>query len=571
MAKAGAKKDRLISVEALDELNIEWSVGSQETPEQAYVRTAPRDRRSSLGQFFTPVPIAKLMTKWVSSVNPKSLLDPAVGPGIFARTAREVLPKTRITCIDLDQAPLKLARTSMADDDCLEFINADFLTTDLSQFDAILANPPYLRHQNLNYAFDMHAEIGKRNGIRISRLSNLYVLFILEICRLLRDGGRASIIVPAEWMNANFGAAVKQYFHNNGFLKKLIYFSHDTLAFDDALTTAAILLIEKSPRKNESLDVIYVESAVEIEDVELLMQGEITELTGATKEAIQWDVLLTTQKWDRLFAMGAHEIASHLITVDAIAKSRRGIATGANEFFHLRPSQTAIYGIQRKNQKICIGRAQDIKGLIFSEQDLAQLEDEDARTRLVSFGADLSSAEEKYLEDGISKKLNERYLLAARSPWYSMENREPAPIWAAVFGRANLRFVLNAAGASNLTTFHCLYPSGLNRKQVTALVALLNSAPVQERAMRHRRVYGGGLAKFEPKDLLQLEVPDVRHLSEATLDEIVSMFAQWDQELRNNPNFCPSELNSLAASLIEAPSVALGQNLLEQAQQVALF
>lgn len=571
MAKAGAKKDRLINIADIEDLSIEWPIGSTETPEQMYVRVAPRDRRSSLGQFFTPAPIAKLMTNWIASVKPLTVLDPSVGPGILTRTVREVLPEARITCIDIDQAPLQLARASMANDKLVNFIKGDFLTADLPQFDAILANPPYLRHQNLNYEFDVHTTIGNRSGIKLSRLSNLYVLFILEICRSLRDGGRAAIIVPAEWMNANFGAAVKQFFYQNGCLRQLIYFSHNTLAFDDALTTAAILLIEKSPMSAESLDVIYVKEAVAIPDIESLIAGHTPDLSGVTRESIPWDVLRTTPKWDRLFAMGSHEKMGHLITVEAIAKSRRGIATGANEFFHLRPSQATAYGIQSRNQKICIGRAQDIRGLIFSKEDLIHLENEDARTRLVSFGPDLSPAEDAYIAEGIANNLHERYLLAARRPWYSMENREPAPIWAAVFGRASLRFVLNAAGVCNLTTFHCLYPNGLSGKQVKALVALLNTVPIQERAMRHRRVYGGGLAKFEPKDLLQLEVPDIRCLPEATVDEIVSLFVSWDRELRKDPDFCPTELNVLAASLIEHPSTPLRGTTMDRLAQEELF
>ena len=571
MAKAGAKKDRLINIDDLEDLSIEWPIGSTETPEQLYVRAVPRSRRSSLGQFFTPAPIASLMVNWIRGVKPLTVLDPSVGPGILTRTVREALPDARITCIDIDQVALQLACASMANDELVKFIKGDFLKTELPKFDAILANPPYLRHQNLNYEFDIHAAVGNRNGVKLSRLSNLYVLFILEIYRNLRDDGRAAIIVPVEWMNANFGTAIKKFFHQTGCLRQLIYFSHNTLTFDDALTTAAILLIEKSPTNIKSLNVIYVEDSVAIPDIESLIAEDISELSGVTKKNIPWDVLLTTQKWDQLFTMGMHEKIGHLITIDTIAKSRRGIATGANEFFHLRPSQAAAYGIQSRNQKICIGRAQDIKGLIFSKEDLTQLENEDARTRLISFGPDLSYAEDAYIAEGITKNLHKRYLLAARSPWYSMENREPAPIWAAVFGRSSLRFVLNAAGVCNLTTFHCLYPTDLSDKQVKALVALLNTNPIQERAMRHRRVYGGGLAKFEPKDLLQLEVPNIRRLPEATLDEIVSLFVSWDRKLREDPDFFPTKLNLLVASLIEHPSVPLQGTTMSCLAQEELF
>ena len=60
---------------------------------------------------------------------------------------------------------------------------SDFLTWNISKtFDGIIANPPYLKHHNFHYRNgNIFAEIGRRNNIKLSRLTNLYVLFILEI------------------------------------------------------------------------------------------------------------------------------------------------------------------------------------------------------------------------------------------------------------------------------------------------------------------------------------------------------------------------------------------------------
>lgn len=122
------------------------------------------------------------------------------------------------------------------------------------------------------------------------------------------------------------------------------------------------MLIEKSPTNIKSLNVIYVEDSVAIPDIESLIAEDISELSGVTKKTIPWDVLLTTQKWDQLFTMGMHEKNGYLITIDTIEKSRRGIATGANEFFHLRPSQAAAYGIRSRNQKYVLVALRILRG-----------------------------------------------------------------------------------------------------------------------------------------------------------------------------------------------------------------
>lgn len=551
MAKSGTKEKRLNVIGELFPLGLKWSNQLDLTPEQLYCKSVAKERRDFLGQFFTPEPIARLMARWIAHNQPATVLDPAVGPGVLARSVRSFLPAAEITCIDLDPAPLELLASVMSADPYAHFVRADFLTSELPTYDAIIANPPYLRHQNLNYDFDIHAAVGSRNGTKLSRLANLYVLFILEICRKLNAGGRAAIIVPSEWMNANFGKALKEFLHKNQLLRKLIYFSHDTLAFEDALTTAAILLIEKTPAPAQELEVLYINKMVGIDAVERAVFDPSFACDEIKREHIDWQLLLHTAKWDRLFEMGAHTASDNLIPVATLAKSRRGIATGANEFFHLRLSDVEKHGIHANSLLPCIGKSQDVPGFIFSQDDLARLENQDARIRLISFTGELTEREQEYVKMGQSDELDQRFLLANRRPWYSMESRPASPIWAAVFGRRGLRFVWNQANIFNLTTFHCIYPAGLSERQIICLVALLNSAPIQARAMRHRRVYGGGLLKFEPKDLLELEVPDVRTLSDAQVEAINRAFLEWDRRIRTDPECSSDELNAIAQKLID--------------------
>jgi adenine-specific DNA-methyltransferase len=208
-------------------------------PEESYRNMVDAAHRRRFGQYFTPPPIAELMVTWIAGCNPKEILDPAVGPGIFVREAIRRLAGARATALDIDPVALEAARQSIQADADVEFIQGDFMTwKPEARFDAILANPPYLKHHNFHYEHDIFTEIGCRSGVRLSRLSNIYVLFIMEICRRLRSGGRAAIIVPGEWVNANYGDALKEYLLGNRLLKVLIYFSHSALIFDEALGVA---------------------------------------------------------------------------------------------------------------------------------------------------------------------------------------------------------------------------------------------------------------------------------------------------------------------------------------------
>ena len=51
--------------------------------EAKYIDETPLNHRKDYGQFFTPTPVARLMAQWVMKDDPKTILDPAFGLGVF--------------------------------------------------------------------------------------------------------------------------------------------------------------------------------------------------------------------------------------------------------------------------------------------------------------------------------------------------------------------------------------------------------------------------------------------------------------------------------------------------------
>lgn len=491
-------------------------------PEGSYLAAVPLAHRRRFGQFFTPPAIADLMSEWVAEITPRRLLDPAVGPGVLVRACRRRLPLIEITAIDRDGVALDAARQALRScGETTRFIHHDFLTWPSDEtFDAIIANPPYLRHHDLLYEHDIFAAVGARSGVRLSRLSNIYVLFILEICRRLRPGGRAAVIVPGEWVNANFGMPLKRHLLERGLLRSFVYFSHASLIFDDALTTASVLFIERPATGGGAEGVvktIFAEGGADIGAVRLAVMDECEVGPGLVVRRLDAKQLAESAKWNHLLQHGPRTMPPGFVRLGELARSCRGIATGANGFFHVSRAEAARLGISERHLRPCVGRAADVESPIFDRAAFVALAARGRPTCLLDFGGPLSAEDLAYLAEGEARGLPRRYLLAARSPWYAMEERPPAPIWAATFGRGRLRFIWNAAGVHNLTCFHCIYPHDERPHFATALVACLNSAIVQDACRAQQRVYGGGLLKFEPKDLLEIAVPDLRGAGDSEL------------------------------------------------------
>lgn len=512
------------------------ALGAGIAAEEAYRAAVPLAHRKRFAQFFTPPAIARSMALWIAAIRPRTVLDPAVGPGIFPRLVRALLPAAKITAIDLDPVALAAAQAASGHLGNVEFLPDDFLDwSDSRCFDAVIANPPYLRHHDLHYPYDVFRAVGSRNGVAISRLSNIYALFVFEICRRLGPGGRAAVLVPGEWVNANFGSALKEFLLTRGYLRTLLYFSHASQQFEDALTTASALFLEKPPGEPAARAVrtVFLGAEGGIPDLGRLMDEGLPAPPGAVVRHFPAAQLLGEKKWDHLLSAGARSDPAGFVPLAALAATRRGIATGCNSFFLLKPSARRKWGIRGRSLLPSVGSARDAAFLVFRPEDFRDLVRRDRPAHLLHFGPRLSKTEAAYIRHGEREGLHRRYLCAARKPaWYAMEKRPPSAIWASVFGRKGLRFIHNDGAVRNLTAFHCIYPLRKDRVFARALTACLNSPTVQALARRQLRVYGGGLLKVEPKDLLEIAVPDLGRLKPATLALLASCLESLDAATR---------------------------------------
>jgi hypothetical protein len=118
----------------------------------------------------------------------------------------------------------------------------------------------------------------------------------------------------------------------------------------------------------------------------------------------------------------------------------------------------------------------------------------------------------QYLQKGHAEKIADSYLASHRSPWYSQEQRPPAPFLCTYMGRSRnnrhpFRFIWNRSQATAHNVYLMLYPKGplqtalKSHPELEADVfkALQGISPAE--LMTEGRVYGGGLHKVEPKEL----------------------------------------------------------------------
>ena len=195
----------------------------------------------------------------------------------------------------------------------------------------------------------------------------------------------------------------------------------------------------------------------------------------------------------------------------------------------------------------CLAKASYARKHFFTNDDIEKLREADKPVYLLN-ATDLSDENlGKYIELGEKQGIHKRYLTSHRTPWYSLENRPPAPILVTVFNRTGLRFVRNEAGVYNLTAFHCVYLKPNIIPKVDLLMAYLITDVAREIFEDSRREYGGGLRKFEPNDLNNAFVVDLEKINPEHEKEILKLFYEFrDKEIKGeNTTNVKNELNEI--------------------------
>lgn len=475
------------------------------SPPAAIHPEPPSDLRRNWGRVFTPKVVADWMTTWACTHGPRRILEPAAGDGVFIRSLDEQQarrsggPPPRVDAFEIDPVLLDLCRRTACSIHlacrCENFLTAGRL----GPYDAVVANPPYVKHHRHAVGPAVFMEFDRLCGRRISRMTNLYCLFLLRIWSLLAPRGRAAVITPAEWLNADFGVPVKAFLLEQNALDAVVYFDPAARIFPDALTTAAIILLRRGRRQDEPLRLVRAESADRLHNLCL------ERVPGVSR-----DRLSAERKWSPYFEVATSKSFSCEIAgpvLGDVASCSRGIATGANSYFVLRDSERRRWGISLKDVAPCISTARQITTPVLTAADVRRLIDRDERVFLLRPRVRLSPALVRYLGLGRRLGVDRRYLPSHRPIWFRPESRPPAPILIAVFSRGTFRVTLNRAAALNLTAYHGIYPREESQRAVAALAKYLQSDRGQAALALHRRVYGGGLFKLEPRDVEAIAVP----------------------------------------------------------------
>lgn len=510
------------------------------------------------GGYYTPQNIALAITEWALSNEDQFILEPSYGDGAFLKSVIDTLKGKNyefsqiskfLYGIEIDKDEYSLVNSSILNKYKIKLnnlFNEDFFKWSLEnkrEFDVILGNPPFIRYQNFPEPSRTYAmNLALQKGVKLNKLTNIWVPFILVATSFLKENGKLGIVIPAELLQVSYANTLRNYLVKS--FSNITIFSCNELIFDDAEQEVVILLADgkkQIPSDDANIQIIETFSRKELEK----------EIRNIKPRGKKLQIVHSTEKWTKYFlTQEQSDLMLSLKSDKRIVKFGDyfdvdvGVVTGKNDFFIVNKELTEKYKLNQYIRPI-IGRSYLLKDEVITENDWQIFWNNNERVGLLdltNINGRIPAGIKKYLDLGLTKGIQDGYKCSIRKEWYKVPS-----IWVpyAFMFRQIYDFphlILNMANALSTDTIHRVkrkndknFPQVLFYTYLTAA-----SAEVEGRS------YGGGVLELEPSEAEKLLIPNPELFDHEKLDYMV-IRKENGKFLKKNSSLILSELLGLKA------------------------
>lgn len=477
------------------------------------------------GGYYTPSAIGKYLWEWVSESEPNTMLEPAAGDGALVKA---INPQnvTEVTAIEKFEEEAR--KISVSNENVhLNVIAGDFFEwyeSNTVKFDAVIANPPYIRYQYLTrLQREVQAELLKKNGLKPNKLINSWVAFVVASIEMLSNDGRIGLVIPTDLLQVTYAQQLRKYLINS--LSKLYIVTFTNSVFPGTQQDFLLVLGEKKEESDE-LEFKHIE-AYSMDQIPNWAQisNSIAPLEGKQK----WSDLMLKET-DRFFV---NEVFNSAVSFKNLAKVEIGITTGANQIFSLT-KQEATDLQANKFVVPMVGRSTEASGIMFDGDRLTRLDDLEKKTRLLNLKdvskQDFSNELGNYLKNFEQQGQTSTFKLRIRENWYEIPGVwAPEAFMLRRVGKEPKLF-LNSVGAVSTDTFHRVtFNKDVNPRLVT--FSFYSSFALMSFELAGRS-FGGGALEILPGDIAELYLPRIDY--EQDFDAEDEAFLRLDELLRHN-------------------------------------
>lgn len=450
------------------------------------------DRRSR-GITLTPQWLVELILLRLAVHGPfDNIVDAGAGSGRFSIQAARLFPNARIWAVERSADMCAALHSNLAAQGLQQRVNVvhgDYRDAPLvlRGRTAFVGNPPFVRHHDIEPAWKVwYATAMGQHGQKASQLAGLHLHFMARTAQLARPGDRVCYVTSAEWLDNGYGSAWRALLSAPSSplsLAGLWVAAPQEPVFPDALVSA--LVFEA---------VCGAASAVSV--------GMVAAQSLRTSRVLPSTQLAAAARWTPL-CQPELDVPTDGVELGELFRVTRGQVTGLNHAWVL-PPESPLLPLRLTLPMVTKAR-EIIDGTVEAPDALTRLR------RVPNLPADLSQlpAAERacvstFLELAHAQGAASGYVARQRRAWYALDLRAAPAAMVSYMGRRPPVFRTNPQGASYLNIAHGLYPrQPMPAAQLRRVLDHLNA----HTRMGAGRMYGGGMAKFEPSDIARLRIP----------------------------------------------------------------
>lgn len=467
------------------------------------------------GGYYTPQNLADYITKWVCEINPKKILEPSCGDGVFVRSlhCNDFHKLTSLSCFELFDTEvektvllgqqLNFKDITVQEGDFLVYANSK-LKEGKQIYDGVIGNPPFIRYQFLDKSFQEQTELVFKNlGLKFTKHTNAWVPFVLSAIALLKDGGRLGMVIPSEIINVMHAQSLRTYLGKE--CSKIVIIDPKEIWFENTLQGAVILLAEKKKEesiKSEGVGIVSVEGYDFLKDNEKLF-NETQTINGETITGKWTKAVLDKSECSLVNYFLEHE---NVYRFGDIADVDVGIVTGANDFFLVNDEIVKEFKLSDFAHPM-FGRSQHCPGVIYdiNQHDTNRLKE--LPTNFIYLKEDFENLPvevQKYIRLGEFKKYQERYKCRIRKPWYKVPSVYSTRIGMLKRSHEYPKLILNKAEAYTTDTAYRIKSKKFDDSRL--VYSFINPLTAISAELEGRS-YGGGVLELVPSEIEKLSIP----------------------------------------------------------------
>lgn len=475
------------------------------------------------GQFFTPPEVAATLVRWALRSETDRILDPACGDGEFLSSHEYA-----VGC-ELD--PEHAAAARLRAPGALVHGGDFFAWADETQerFEAVVGNPPFIRYQGFTGEIRERAlRQARRFGADLTALTSSWAPFIAASALLLRPGGRMAFVVPAEIGHAAYAVPLIEALCA-AFGEVVIVAVREKI-FPTLAEDAWILYAADHGGRSTGVRLVSVERFQTGRD---LPQGgrivPLDDLRNVRGRLRRWllpaDVLAVYETVER--ADGMRRLGS-------LASVSIGYVSGANDFFHLRPSVARRARIDQRFLTPAVRRGGSLPDTdALTKRQVNRWISDDEEVLLLRLGRDekrLPVAVRRYLDSDAGLEAREAYKCRVRDPWYSVPDVKVPDGFLTVMSGDTPQIIRNAAGCVGTNSVHVVKMHA--GESFRTMQAGFSSTLTRLSCEIEGHPLGGGLLKMEPREAQRLLIPSpanttALHQAEELLQQGIAAMKAW--------------------------------------------